>query len=320
MAESTAASVATGGTWMTTASVGVGVGVGSGSLAGADGKEPLSVVLSAIFIGSFSILGNIIALSAIFLQRHRVTQTYRLIANLALSDLFIGIVMLSFTAVVMDKSVVQQETLCAWTYSSLLFCTFASVNALLLITIDRFLIIVHPLRYQELTATPRGPIAVAAAWVSAATLSLLPALNIFGRETLPPTVDCQLFSILTRAYIVFVLFTAYALPLSVMLLLYFKIALVAKKHREQIHALHVSRTTRDTDDTATAVAPGGATSDPRPVAAEPNSNELIESKARSKEQWKATRTIFIVLGYFIVSWLPFYTCMILMSLYGNSEA
>ena len=96
------------------------------------------------------------------------------------------------------------------------------------------------------------------------------------------------------------------------MILYMKIAMIARKHKKQISSLQVggAMATEEENRENTNRNLDRATVD---------SNSLIQQKARSKEQWKATKTIFIVLGYFIFSWLPFYTCMLLTSTIMVSE-
>ncbi len=261
-------------------------------------------------MGSLAVVLNLLTIAVIVVQRHSLTRANQLIGNLALSDFCTGCAILAFSGVLRDKSVVEDEQACAALYSVLLFGTCASVNALLLVTMDRYLIIVYPLKYEGITSNPRREVAVVIGWLVAIISAFLPALNIFGRKR--KTEPCQLSTVLTKQYIIFMLFVAYLIPLFVMLMLYLRIAFVARKHQLQIQSLQVAISHQP----GTTVAPHHEGQSSR---REVDNSEIIQQKARSKEQWKATRTIFIVLGYFIISWVPFYILMILMSMGGNKS-
>ena len=279
-----------------------------------------SSILSAIW-GTMATVGNVIAVVVIFLQRHSLTRANQLIGNLALSDLVTGCYTLAISGIVSHKAAVQDDLPCVLVYSFMLFGTFASVNALLLVTIDRYLIIVFPLKYKMMTSRPRGEAAIAIGWLVAFVIAFLPTFNIFGRK--PLTEICQLFSIVTKEYIICIFVIAYLIPLLVMIMLYVKIAIVAQKHRRQIHSLQVgfSHTESNHQETGKSTisnvreegqsSQGGIRAD---------NSEIIQRKARSREQWKATKTIFIVLGFFVISWVPFYICMILMTMVPDPEA
>ena len=190
-------------------------------------------------------------------------------------------------------------------YSLLLFSTSASVNSLLLVTIDRYLIIVWPLRYEQITSFAKGEFSAAVGWILAFLFAFFPVSNIFGRKPLMDT--CSLGNIFTKEYILFIFCVTYLIPLTIMMMLYMKIAMIARKHKKQISSLQVAG--------AMAIQEENSNRDMTTV----DNNSLIQQKARSKEQWKATKTISIVLGYFIFSWLPFYTCVLLTSTTKLSE-
>ena len=279
-------------------------------------EESIFFQIFSGFLGSFAVLGNLTAILAIISQSHKITRAHKLIANLALSDCFTGCVILLFTIILTDKSFVQNNFLCSLVYSLLLFSTSASVNSLLLVTIDRYLIIVWPLRYEQITSLAKGEFMAAAGWMIAFLFALFPVSNVFGRKQLTDT--CSLGNIFTKEYILFMFSVTYLIPLTIMMILYMTIAMIARKHRKQISSLQVAGpmvhvNQEENEENA------NRTQNVNRDRATVDSNYLIQQKARSKEQWKATKTIFIVLGYFIFSWLPFYICMLLTSTIKLSE-
>ena len=172
-------------------------------------------------LGSCTVLGNIIALVAIITQRETMTRAYTLLANLAVADCFSGCVMLGFTGILSDKSIVQSDVFCSLTYALMVFATGASANALLLVTTDRYLIIVWPLSYLHITSFPKYEILIALEWIVAFLFASFPVVNIFGRLHL--TDICSFGGIFTPGYIAFTFSMTYAIPLIIMLLMYSKI-------------------------------------------------------------------------------------------------
>ena len=276
-------------------------------------EESAFFVIFSGFLGSSAVLGNLAAVFTILSQSHKFTRTYKLIANLALSDCTTGCIILLFTVILTDKSIVQNDFLCSLIYSLLLFSTSASVNALLLITIDRFSIIVWPLRYKEITSCAKGEITVVAGWMMAFMFAFLPIPNIFGRKHLGNN-TCSLGKIFTNQYILLMFSVTYIIPSVIMIILYIKIAMIARKHRQQIWLLHITDVSANEDQSTRVAKIDGSE-----AVTAGASNYIIQQKARSKEQWKATKTIFIILGYFIFSWLPFYICMLVLSLIQLNE-
>ena len=275
--------------------------------------EPSFSQAGSAMLGSCTVLGNIITLVAILTQRETMTRAFTSIANLAVADYFSGCVMLGFTGILSDKSIVQSDVLCSLTYALMVFATGVSANALLFVTTDRYLIIVWPLSYLRITSFPKYEILIALGWILAFLFASLPVLNIFGRLHL--TDICSFGGIFTPGYISFIFSTTYVIPLVVMLLMYVKIATIARKHRKQISSLQVTISSSSQERIAEGVFSVQSESSRRVVS---DGKTLIEQKARSKEQWKASKTIFIVLGYFIFSWLPFYSCMLLAPIINTS--
>lgn len=279
------------------------------------GAEPLMLQLIVGLCGSFSALGNFLIVVAIAIGRHNMTTTYKLVANLALSDCVTGCSHLGVVAILTNRSIVQSDFLCSVMHASFLFCTSASVNALLLVTIDRYLIIVWPLSYQHVTSFPKFEIAMCLGWMLAIVFAILPVVNIFGRKTLIQI--CKLGNIFTKEYIIFIFCVTYVVPLALMLIMYIRIGIIAKKHKTLIASLQVTASPRvqgNSQQCSSSTIDAGSSTE----TLSSDNNTLIKHKARSKEQWKATKTIFIVLGYFVLSWLPFYVCMLIRTIQGTT--
>ncbi|XP_069502420.1 prokineticin receptor 2-like [Ambystoma mexicanum] len=108
-------------------------------------------------------IGNLIFLTTLLCYRKRWNVTNLLIANLAISDFIVAIVCCPFE---MDYYVVRQQSwafgnaLCAAVTYVRTVSLYVSTNALLAIAVDRYLVIVHPLKPRMDGQTACGVLAL----------------------------------------------------------------------------------------------------------------------------------------------------------------
>ncbi len=122
-------------------------------------------------------------------------------------------------------------------YTILLGTTQASANALLIITIDRYILIQHSFKYDIIVTKTTMYTSIAIGWIIAGMVVVLP---LFGIGSKPQFGICQMDTVLTGGYLLTLFFTSYFMPVSIMFLLYWRLAWTAYKHRRQIHALKPS--------------------------------------------------------------------------------
>ncbi|XP_048256064.1 adenosine receptor A3-like isoform X2 [Haliotis rufescens] len=133
-----------------------------------------------------------------------------------------------------------------------------SIYHLALLTLDRFVQIVYPYRYQDIITRRSVSIMSAAIWVFSVNLGLIPAYG--WRDTPGPSEPaCSLLGVLTAGYIQMGLFFTFV-PLVVICVLYMKIFLVVRRHSRAIAATDVTgnRNSRSMKFTKTVVLLVGA--------------------------------------------------------------
>nr|XP_046229253.1 trace amine-associated receptor 1-like [Scatophagus argus] len=233
-------------------------------------------VLLYIFLGSMSVVtvcGNLlVVISIIYFKQLHVPTNY-LILSLAMTDLFVGVVVFPF-------SMVFTVTSCR--FNPALFCkvrgsidvtlSTASILNLCCISIDRYYAVCQPLTYRSKINDRVVGIMLLLSWGVAAIIGI--GIIITGISQGKCEEDCSVKALLsTTLACVF----SFYIPVITMLSIYLKIFLVAQKQANSIQ------------NTTCQTTKSGATV--------------------SKMERKATKTLAIVLGVFLLCWTPFFFCL-----------
>ena len=240
-----------------------------------------------------TIFGNVLVITAVYLYHRLRRMTNFFIISLAISDLFVALIHLPLR---IDQSVHNNNwcfdkapgvvTTCAyWIVMDTVFSS-ASICNLVVISIDRFLAITKPFQYQRRMTKKVGFSLIAFVWVYAmlwGTLSLIdwtagPKNNphISVKRSLSHERTCGKND---KIYYTVAMAVAFFLPLLIVIVTYscvFRVAFIQAK----------------------AVA----------------SLDPTKGKRHILRELKATKTIAVVIGVFIVCWLPFFI-LIVMSLW-----
>ncbi|XP_072559177.1 trace amine-associated receptor 13c-like [Paramormyrops kingsleyae] len=235
-----------------------------------------------------TITGNLVVIISIahFKQLH--TPTNMLVMSLALADLLLGAVVMPFS---MIRSVEGcwyfGDSFCSLHSTFDLFLTSVSIFHLISIAVDRYQAVCNPLRYHDTVTIPVAWLMVGLSWAAAASYSyglLYSKTNVMGLEYIT-SINCLgscilLFNALWSTLDSLI---GFFLPCSVMIGLYAKIFLVARQHIRQL---------------------GNARQ--QPCITEGHGNKKTHSSER-----KAAKTLGIVVGAFILCWMPFFVNSIL---------
>lgn len=255
-----------------------------------------------IFILILDVCGNWLVIGAILRYRRLRTITNYFIISLAVSDLLIAALSMPFRIHHTLKSLCWDlgKTICEfWVFVDLL-CSCASITNLSLISIDRFLALTFPLSYRSIMTKCRAIAAIAFVWGYSGLVASLSFMNWSADASTSAIGECKKTD---RYYYTFAITAGFFLPLIILVINYsmvFKVAFTQAKKLQQLK----SASSMEPAETSDA----DFSPDPRPSVI---SIGRVERKRRKSivRELKATKTLAIVIGTFIVCWLPFFIIM-----------
>ena len=174
------------------------------------------------------VLGNILVVVAIVVDRRLKSVQHWFIASLAVSDLLVGLFIMPFSLAteVMGYWAFGGVICQLWLSTDVLLCT-ASILNLCLISLDRYWTITRPIDYVRKRTPRRAAVMISVVWTLSMVISLPP---LVGWKRPQPThlgfPLCQLSEEL--GYVVYSTVGSFYVPLMVMVLVYLKIYLAAR--------------------------------------------------------------------------------------------
>lgn len=214
------------------------------------------------FIILLTTAGNFLLILLIITQRSlRNTSNYFLV-SLFMSDLMVGLVVMppAMLNQLYGRWVLQGDFCSLW-YSFDVMCCSASILNLCVISLDRYLLIISPLKYKLRMTSCRALWLILATWTLAALASFLPikmGWHELEFEVRSPNVtsrgdedQCRLLVSLPYALVASCL--TFFLPSAAISFTYCRILLAARKQAVQVASLTSNVATATTDETAPQV-------------------------------------------------------------------
>lgn len=185
----------------------------------------LFYIVLASFLAFMAVVGNLTVIFLIFKRRRLHVMPNYFVVSLAAADVLVGLFLPSFIIACDFWSGCEVTT---YNMFFNLF-TLASIANLFIMTVDRYVSIVHPLRYQIYATSGRLFAVMSASWIIPALLSFCPLFwKCSSSEKVKNT------AIKVHAFIVI---TAFELvPTVVMPAMYAHIFHTARKHARQVAA------------------------------------------------------------------------------------
>uniref|UniRef100_A0A3P8T114 Dopamine receptor D2a n=1 Tax=Amphiprion percula TaxID=161767 RepID=A0A3P8T114_AMPPE len=289
------------------------------------------------------VFGNVLVCMAVSREKALQTTTNYLIVSLAVADLLVATLVMPW--------VVYLEVVGEWRFSKIhcdifvtldvMMCT-ASILNLCAISIDRYTAVAMPMLYNtRYSSRRRVTVMISVVWVLSFAISC-PLL--FGLNN-TATRDESLCVIANPAFVVYSSIVSFYVPFIITLLVYVQIYVVLRKRRKRVNTKPKQRVCQAADPDVANASPtstpptppeeGQKTEkngdpskevlgDPAPIVAKafqtqalPNGKTQTSVKTLSKrkisqqKEKKATQMLAIVLGVFIICWLPFFITHIL---------
>ncbi|ROL48484.1 Adenosine receptor A1 [Anabarilius grahami] len=231
-----------------------------------------------VFIALSSVIGNVMVVWAVRINRSLRDTTIYFIVSLALADIAVGALVIPL-AITISIGLKTHFYSCLLVACTVLVLTQSSILALLAIAIDRYLRVKIPMSYKRVVTPKRAGTAVVVCWMVAIVVGLTPMLGWNNLNKLRQTngtvgadllVTCEFENVISMEYMVYFNFFGWVLPpLILMLLIYTEIFYMIHKQ------LNKKVTTNQTDPT----------------------------RYYGKEL-KLAKSLALVLFLFAVSWLP----------------
>ncbi|XP_028652018.2 trace amine-associated receptor 4-like [Erpetoichthys calabaricus] len=236
-----------------------------------------------------TICGNLIVIIAISHFRQLHSPTNFLILSLACVDFLLGVL-------VMPHSMVRSVETC-WYFGDFvckihsscdMMMSMASISHLCFISIDRYYAVCDPLHYQTKITTLVVSLFIAFSWLYAMCFAfgvVFSNVQLVGIEDFILSSSCvgNCGLIFNKQWGVLVTIFAIVIPGTIMIFLYIKIFLVAKRHIRILNKMPGSKVTQE---------------------------EKKKQKFQETEN-KAAKTLGIVMGVFLVCWSPFFIATII---------
>ncbi|CAG9857735.1 unnamed protein product [Phyllotreta striolata] len=303
-----------------------------------------AVVVTLLLLFSMcTVFGNMLVILAVIRERYLHTPTNYFITSLAVADCLVGLVVMPFSALyeVLGHTWFFGADWCdVWRSLDVLFST-ASILNLCVISLDRYWAITDPIAYPMRMTKLRSIFLIAAVWVCSSAISF-PAIGWWRavRNAPIPAFTCPFTEHL--GYLIFSSTISFYLPLFVMLFTYFRIYRAAAAQTRSLRLgtkqillgsgeleltlrIHRGGTCKapgpaesrlystQEDEPLTALQDNGLTrlASTRLNSAHSKNFSLSRKLAKFAKEKKAAKTLGIVMGVFVVCWLPFFVVNLL---------
>lgn len=241
--------------------------------------------------------GNGLVIASFFRFRRLQTIANYFILNLACADFIVGIIMPFHIAVFAYPELAQNIYVCTFRYSSIIQAAHTSILLLLAVASERYIAIIHSLHYHQYVTERRAVVLIIAIWIYTMTFSFFFPLFWFNdwkevqKKTGMTTNTCEFLTVVKQEYILYYLFPCFMLVVVIMMMIYCRIVVVAKKQADKIQ-----------DYFSNHLAPGRS-----------------DRSANLKKNMKMFKTSAIIIGLFLLCWVPFFTVVIIQITTQNTE-
>ncbi|CDQ79908.1 unnamed protein product [Oncorhynchus mykiss] len=300
-----------------------------------DGSEEVSIIPPSKILLTFtlSLLAvmttaiNSLVITAIIVTRKLHHPANYLICSLAVTDLLVAILVMPFSILYIQRESWQMgEAVCYMWLSVDITCCTCSILHLAAIALDRYRAITDAVEYSRKRTGLRAGITVGVVWFLSILISLPPLLwRNHGGE--PEEDQC----LITHHHIAFTLYStlgAFYIPLLLILILYYKIYRAAQTlYLRRGASRGASRHSSMVNGTTLPSCPPDGGPDTLNLQEKSYSDPTTEGDRREcslrrqrisgTRERRAASTLGLILGAFVVCWLPFFLKEVIVNTCGS---
>uniref|UniRef100_A0A3B1JL32 G-protein coupled receptors family 1 profile domain-containing protein n=1 Tax=Astyanax mexicanus TaxID=7994 RepID=A0A3B1JL32_ASTMX len=259
---------------------------------GGSARAILGFVLFLLIVST--LLGNTLVCAAVVKFRHlRSKVTNFFVVSLAVSDLFVAVLVMPWEAMSAVAGTWLFGRFCAVWIAFDIMCSTASILNLCMISVDRYWAIASPFRYERRMTHRVAFAMIGVAWTLSVLISFIPVqLNWHeqGGEERASSAHTDCKANLNRTYAISSSLISFYIPVLIMIATYTRIFRIAQTQIRRISSLE-----RAAGQSHSQTAHGHGH--------EPDEHTL---KTTFKKETKVLKTLSVIMGVFVCCWLPFF--------------
>uniref|UniRef100_A0A671PCG5 Trace amine-associated receptor 13c-like n=1 Tax=Sinocyclocheilus anshuiensis TaxID=1608454 RepID=A0A671PCG5_9TELE len=233
-------------------------------------------------LSAWTVFLNLLVIISISHFKKLHTPTNLLILSLAVADMLIGLVMPIEATRLTEMCWYFGDTFCGLYSIFIWMLLSASLSNLVLIAVDRYVAVCHPLLYPQKITMTKTLISISLSWVCSSTYNTAFVISNgyfdISRRTYTCYGECSVF--VGFAWRVTDLFMSFIFPCILIISLYLRIFYVVHQQVKVINTLMKS------------------------------GKCVNEGSVRRKSESKAALTLGIIVTVYLVCWIPYYICSI----------
>ncbi|KAM6955002.1 trace amine-associated receptor 13c-like [Lycodopsis pacificus] len=239
-------------------------------------SDGMLVLLS--FISLLTAALNLLVIISISHFRQLHSPTNLLILSLALSDLLVGLLLMPVEILLTEACWFLGDLMCALYYVVDFIITSSSVGNMVLISIDRYLAICDPLRYNTRVTLDKTKICVCLCWIYSVLYNSLILMDFLRHPDSHNSCYGECVVVLNHITGSVDFVFTFIGPITVIIVLYVRIFVVAVS-QAQVMRSHIAAVTKQSSVGVTA----------------------------KKSEMKAARTLGVVVVVFLICFCPYYS-------------
>ncbi|XP_028990304.1 D(5)-like dopamine receptor [Betta splendens] len=246
-------------------------------------------VLCALIVST--LLGNTLVCAAVIKFRHlRSKVTNAFVVSLAVSDLFVAVLVMPWRAVSEVAGIWLFGRFCDTWIAFDIMCSTASILNLCIISMDRYWAISSPFRYERKMTRRFALLMIGVAWTLSILISFIPVqLNWHRAENSSADAPEDCNASLNRTYAISSSLISFYIPVVIMVGTYTRIFRIAQTQIRRISSLERAAGPRAQKHRHSASA-----------------HDESALKTSFKRETKVLKTLSIIMGVFVFCWLPFF--------------